>query len=105
MEPDDEERRAREEVVVPMEFATVSYTNDYIDVPELGLTKSNTLKDYCPKTCPDGESGSVSGNGDDNRANTESVSAATAAAAATAKSYPKSKMEKLKQLIELANLL
>jgi hypothetical protein len=39
-------------VVIPIEYSTKSYVMDFYGVPELGLTKSLKLSDYCPKNCP-----------------------------------------------------
>ena len=39
-------------VVIPIQYAAPSYIMDFYGVPELGLTKSTKLSDYCPKNCP-----------------------------------------------------
>ena len=46
-----DEEKAGKPVTITLEYATTSYANDYYDVPEIGLSKSFTLNDYCPKKC------------------------------------------------------
>ena len=42
----------RDEVLIPIEFNTKSHPNDFHEAPQIGLTKSASLQDYCPDTCP-----------------------------------------------------
>ena len=38
-------------VVIPIEYATESYPIDFYAAPQVGLSKSTSLSDYCPKNC------------------------------------------------------
>ena len=38
-------------VVIPIEYATESYPIDFYAAPQVGLSKSTSLLDYCPKNC------------------------------------------------------
>ena len=45
-----DEKNAKK-VVIPLEFVGKPYYNDFYAAPEIGLTKSATLLDYCAKAC------------------------------------------------------
>lgn len=47
-----EEPVNNQRIHIPIEFATKSHYMDFYGVPEIGLTKSKKLTDYCPKDCP-----------------------------------------------------
>ena len=44
--------RNHHEVLIPIEYNTKSNPNDFNEAPQVGLTKSASLQDYCPNTCP-----------------------------------------------------
>jgi len=44
-------KNADKPVTIRLEYATTSYANNFYDVPEVGLSKSFNLLDYCPKKC------------------------------------------------------
>ena len=46
------EEDARPRVVVPIHYVFDSWPNQFNSVPELGLTNSSGLLQYCPKGCP-----------------------------------------------------
>ena len=48
----EKESDKHREVVIPIEFKTKSHLNDFYGAPQIGLTKSASLLQYCPQTCP-----------------------------------------------------
>ena len=46
------ESEKHKEVIIPIEYPTKSVWNNFYAAPQVGLTKSTSLRDYCPKKCP-----------------------------------------------------
>ena len=88
--------KAGKPVTITLEYATTSYPNDYYDVPEIGLSKSKTLNDYCPKKCNGSDVEIVAVN--------ERLTS-IAGAAAVEREAPMVVPKKLMKLIKLVDLL